>query len=59
MQELKENFDDEVNWNYLFMNQDSVATSMARKLNIEKGALLDRNQAHLAVRMAKAETIII
>jgi hypothetical protein len=40
---LKTNFDDEINWNYLFMNQDSVATAMAKKLNVEKGALLDRN----------------
>jgi hypothetical protein len=32
---------------------------MARKMNIEKGAFLDRNQGNLAVRMAKAETIII
>lgn len=32
---------------------------MARKLNVEKGALLDRYQGNLAVRMAKAETIII
>lgn len=36
-----------------------MATAMARKLNVEKGALLDRNQANLAVRVAKAETIII
>jgi hypothetical protein len=41
------------------MNQDSVATAMAKKLNVEKGSLLDRNMANLAVRMAKAETIII
>ena len=26
---LKVNFDDETNWNYLFMNQDTVAISMA------------------------------
>ncbi len=32
---------------------------MAKKLNVEKGSLLDRNQANLAVRVAKAETIII
>lgn len=32
---------------------------MAKKLNIEKSSLLDRNQGNLAVRMAKAETIII
>lgn len=30
---LKTNFDDETNWNYLFMNQDTVATSMAKQLN--------------------------
>ncbi len=41
------------------MNQDSVATSMAKKLNISKGSLLDKNQTNLAVRMAKSETIII
>ena len=27
---LRTNFDDETNWNYLFMNQDTVATSMAK-----------------------------
>ena len=27
---LKTNFDDETNWNYLFMNQDAVATHMAK-----------------------------
>ena len=41
------------------MNQDAVATSMASKLNISKGSLLDRDQKNLAVRVAKAETIII
>lgn len=32
---------------------------MAKKLNIEKSSLLDRHSGNLAVRMAKAETIII
>lgn len=41
------------------MNQDAVATSMAQRLNISKGSLLDRDQKNLAVRVAKAETIII
>jgi multiple RNA-binding domain-containing protein 1 len=41
------------------MNQDAVATAMAKRLSIDKGSLLDRNQANLAVRVAKAETIII
>ena len=33
-QTLKLNFDAETNWNYLFMNQDTVASSMAKKLGI-------------------------
>lgn len=33
---LKLNFDDETNWNYLFMNQDTVATSMAKRLGLDK-----------------------
>ena len=32
---------------------------MAKKLNISKGSLLDKNQGNLAVRMAKVETVII
>lgn len=56
---LKVNFDDETNWNYLFMNQDTVATSMAKKLGIEKSSLLDRESGNMAVNLAKSETIII
>lgn len=56
---LKLNFDDETNWNYLFMNQDTVATSMAKKLGVEKNELLNRDRGNMAVNMAKAETIII
>lgn len=57
---LKLNFDDETNWNYLFMNQDTVAASMAKQLNQSKGEYLDRDQkSSMAVKMAKAETIII
>ena len=41
------------------MNQDAVATSMAHKLNISKGNLLNTDQSNIAVRMAKSETIII
>ena len=32
---------------------------MAKKLNITKGSLLDRNAGSMAVRVAKAETIIV
>ena len=54
---LKLNFDDETNWNYLFMNQDTVATSMAKKLGMEKSELMQSD--NIAVKMAHAETIII
>lgn len=56
---MKLNFDEETNWNYLFMNQDTVATSMAKKLGIQKSDLLDIENGNLAVKMAQSETIII
>ena len=57
---LKVNFDDETNWNYLFLNQDTVAFGMARKLGLEKGQLMDRyDGGNMAVKMSMAETIII
>ena len=59
MQTLKTNFDDETNWNYLFMNQDTVATSMAKRLGIEKSSLLDKDQSNMAVNLAKSEAIIV
>lgn len=59
IQILKTNFDDETNWNYLFMNQDTVATSMAKRLGIQKSSLLDKDQSNMAVNLAKSEAIII
>jgi multiple RNA-binding domain-containing protein 1 len=41
------------------MNQDTVATSMAKKLGIQKSDLLDIESGNLAVKMAQSETIII
>lgn len=59
MATLKTNFDDETNWNYLFMNQDTVATSMAKRLGIQKSSLLDKDLSNMAVNLAKSEAIII
>ena len=58
-QTLKLNFDEETNWNYLFMNQDTVASSMAKKLGIQKSDLLDKDSSNMAVKMAQSETIIV
>lgn len=41
------------------MNQDSVASAMAKKMGIQKSELLDRDADNMAVKMAKSETIII
>mmetsp|Transcript_12335 Transcript_12335/g.20736 ORF Transcript_12335/g.20736 Transcript_12335/m.20736 type:complete len:277 (+) Transcript_12335:439-1269(+) len=56
---LKLNFDDETNWNYLFMNQDTVATAMAKKMGIQKSEMFDPTASNLAVKLAQSETIII
>ena len=56
---LKVNFDDETNWNYLFMNQDTVATSMAKRLGMQKSQLFGQDSSNIAVKMAQSETIII
>lgn len=57
---LKTNFDDETNWNYLYMNQDTVASSMAKQLGMQKGELLDKNSGEsMAVKLASSETLII
>lgn len=41
------------------MNQDTVATSMAKKLGIQKSSLLDKDSSNMAVKMAQSETIIV
>jgi hypothetical protein len=41
------------------MNQDTVATSFAKRLGIEKSELFDKEKGNMAVNMAKSETIII
>ncbi|KAK5671909.1 Multiple RNA-binding domain-containing protein 1 [Batrachochytrium dendrobatidis] len=47
------------NWNSLFMNADTVAESMAKKLNVRKSDILDKTVDNMAVRLALAETNII
>ncbi len=57
---MKTNFDDETNWNYLYMNQDTVATSMAKQLGVQKGEFFDKNASgSMALKLASAEALII
>jgi multiple RNA-binding domain-containing protein 1 len=42
------------------MNQDTVASSMAKQLGIQKGTFFDKNSSEsMAVKLASAETLII
>ena len=56
---LKTNFDDETNWNYLYLNQDTVASSMAKQLGQQKGEFLSDEKGSMAVKLASSETLII
>uniref|UniRef100_A0A7S3JCN3 RRM domain-containing protein n=1 Tax=Euplotes harpa TaxID=151035 RepID=A0A7S3JCN3_9SPIT len=56
---MKRNFDEETNWNYLFMNQDAVTEAIANKLNLKKGDILNKEDDNLAVRVTNIETQII
>ena len=56
---LKKNYDEETNWNYLFINPNTVASAMANKLNISKGELLSKESDNTAVRLTLSETHFI
>ncbi|KAI8999531.1 hypothetical protein BC832DRAFT_564521 [Gaertneriomyces semiglobifer] len=49
----------EFTWNSLFMNSDTVAEAMAKKLGVKKGDILNPEAEDMAVRLALAETHII
>ena len=55
----KVNYDDETNWNYLFMNSSAVVSNISNTLNIDKSELLNRDASNLAVNVATMETHII
>uniref|UniRef100_A0A7S3NY56 RRM domain-containing protein n=1 Tax=Euplotes crassus TaxID=5936 RepID=A0A7S3NY56_EUPCR len=55
----KRNFDDETNWNYLFLSQDAVTEAIANKLSLKKGDILNKDEENMAVRVANIETQII
>lgn len=56
---LRENYSDETSWNYLFMNQNAVIETIAKRHNIDKSEILSKDNADLAVQIAAMETAII
>lgn len=47
------------NWNSLFMSTDAIAGSIAARLNITKGEVVDPTADNVAARLSMAETQII
>ena len=56
---LKSNYNDETNWNYLFLNQNAVIEAVAKRLKIKKEDLLSQNNTDIAVQISAMETTII
>ncbi|GMI24001.1 hypothetical protein TeGR_g3521 [Tetraparma gracilis] len=46
-------------WNASFVRSDTVVSSLADKLNVSKGDILDHNEGGMAVRLALGETKLI
>ncbi|GAO15462.1 uncharacterized protein UV8b_02202 [Ustilaginoidea virens] len=47
------------NWNSLYMNQDAVNASVAKRLGVSKSEMLDPTSADSAIKQAIAETTVI
>ena len=56
---LKTNYNDETNWNYLFLNQNAVIDTISKRLKISKEELLNQNNADIAIQISAMETTII
>jgi len=56
---MKLSYEDETNWNYLFMNQNAVIEAISEKLNIPKSEIMNKENANMAVQVASMETAII
>ena len=55
----KRNFDNETNWNYLFLNQDAVTQAFADRHGVDKSQILDKEGDEMAVKVSQIESQII
>ena len=56
---LKLNYNDETNWNYLFLNQNAVIETISKRLKIPKDELLNKENTDIAIQISAMETTII
>ncbi|KAJ1972817.1 Multiple RNA-binding domain-containing protein 1 [Dimargaris xerosporica] len=57
--ERKSKSGSDFNWNSLYMSHDAILDSMAERLGISKGDILDPSASNPAVRVALAETHVV
>lgn len=57
--ERKRNYNNETNWNYLFLNQNAVIDNISSRLGIPKAEILSKENADIAVQISAMETTII
>ena len=57
--ERKRNYNNETNWNYLFLNQNAVIDNISSRLGIPKSEILNKENADIAVQISAMETTII
>ena len=57
--QLKQNYSNKENWNYLFLNQNAVIDSISSRLNIPKSELLSKENPDIAIQISAMETKII
>ena len=56
---LKLTYNDETNWNYLFLNQNAVIETISKRLKIPKDELLNKENSDIAIQISAMETTII
>ena len=57
--ERRQRAQDDRGWNAGFVRSDTVVDAVADRLNVEKGAVLDREGDGMAVRLALGETFLV
>lgn len=56
---LKEEYDKQVNWNYLFLNSNTVIDAIAHETKVDKKDILSNSESDLAVKISTMETVVI
>ena len=56
---LKKDYDQEISWNFLFLNMNTVIDAVSKQTGLEKKDILDKDNSKLAVEVSAMETIMI